>query len=181
MPGKSFNPADAGYVEVKDRIEAFYAKFPNGAIRTDIYSLTEDQVIVGAEAYADRCDERPMGTGFSAMKIPGSTPYTKDSELENAETSAVGRAIANAGFEVHRSVASADEVAFKTDSSLSAKIDNLKQNVRAAGEDLFGAHWRTKVKNRTGLTLTNKDSEADLERALDILEKIDGETDSEGA
>jgi hypothetical protein len=55
------------------------------------------------------------------MKIPGPTTYTKDSEIENAETSAIGRAIAALGFEVHRSYASANEVANKQDEVVSDK------------------------------------------------------------
>ena len=39
-----------------------------------------------------------------------STPYTRNSEIENAETSAWGRAIAACGIEVRRGIASADEV-----------------------------------------------------------------------
>ena len=47
------------------------------------------------------------------MCIPGKTPYTRDSEVENAETSAVGRALAMMGFEVRKGVASRQEVANK--------------------------------------------------------------------
>jgi hypothetical protein len=54
------------------------------------------------------------------MPIPGKTPYTKDSEVENAETSAWGRAIAALGFEVHNSIASAEEVAMKAGDPTSA-------------------------------------------------------------
>ena len=66
------------------------------------------------KAYAYRMpeDQRP-GIGHSSLEIPGSTPYTKGSEIENAETSAWGRAIAALGFEVKRGIASREEVANK--------------------------------------------------------------------
>ena len=103
----NFNPADSGYIEVKDRIEAFYKKYPEGSIQTEIINLTDARVVMKAYAFRFLEDTRP-GIGHSALGIPGKTTYTRDSELENAETSAVGRAIANLGFEVKRSVASAD-------------------------------------------------------------------------
>ena len=97
------------YVPVEDRIEAFYAQHPEGSIQTEITHLDPLLVIVRATVYRDPNDERPT-TGHSQMCIPGKTPYTKDSEVENAETSAVGRALALMGFEVRRGVASRQEV-----------------------------------------------------------------------
>jgi len=105
----NFNPADSGYVEVKDRIEAFYAKYPEGSIQSEIVMLTDEKVVVKAFAFRFLEDTRP-GIGHSQLGIPGKTNYTKDSELENAETSAWGRAIAALGFEVKRSIASSEEV-----------------------------------------------------------------------
>jgi hypothetical protein len=114
--GKAFNPAEAGYIEVKDRIIAFYAKYPNGSLQSEMIELGEDIVVMKGYAYRTPDDERP-GIGHSQMPIPGKTPYTKDSEIENAETSAWGRAIAALGFEVKKSIASADEVAMKAGES----------------------------------------------------------------
>lgn len=115
--GKAFNPAEAGYIEVKDRIIAFYEKFPNGSLQSEMVELGDDIVVMKGYAYRNPEDQRP-GIGHSQMPIPGKTPYTKDSEIENAETSAWGRAIAALGFEVHRSVASADEIAMKAGESV---------------------------------------------------------------
>lgn len=105
----NFNPADSGYVEVKDRIEAFYAKYPEGSLQSEIVMLTDNKVVVKAYAYRFLEDTRP-GVGHSQLGIPGKTNYTRESELENAETSAWGRAIAALGFEVKRSIASSEEV-----------------------------------------------------------------------
>lgn len=97
------------YVPVEDRIEAFYAQHPEGSIQTEIAYLDPLLVVVRATVYRAPDDPRPT-TGHSQMCIPGKTPYTKDSEVENAETSAVGRALALMGFEVRRGVASRQEV-----------------------------------------------------------------------
>jgi hypothetical protein len=97
------------YVPVNERIEAFYAKHPEGTLQSEIVELTADRVTVKAYAYRAADDERP-GIGHSSLEIPGSTSFTRGSEIENAETSAWGRAIAALGFEVKRGVSSREEV-----------------------------------------------------------------------
>ena len=99
----------ADYVTVAERIEAFYKAYPEGSIQSDIVEMTDKRVVVRATAYRNTEDPRP-GVGHSSMNIPGSTPYTRGSELENTETSAWGRAIAALGFETKAGIATADEV-----------------------------------------------------------------------
>lgn len=97
------------YVPVNERIEKFLERYPDGSIQSDIVELTGSRVTVKAYAYRTPDDPRP-GIGHSSLDIPGSTPFTRGSEVENAETSAWGRAIAALGFEVKRGLASAEEV-----------------------------------------------------------------------
>lgn len=100
------------YVEVNERIAAFYAKYPNGSLQSEWEMREiggEQLVVVTAYAYRDPYDARP-GMGTAWEPYPGRTPYTKGSELMVGETSAWGRAIASLGFKVNRSVASADEI-----------------------------------------------------------------------
>jgi hypothetical protein len=103
----------ADYVTVAQRIEAFYKAYPEGSIQSQIVEMTDKRVVVQAHAYRNAQDPRP-GIGHSSMNIPGSTPYTRGSELENTETSAWGRAIAALGFETKAGIATADEVANKS-------------------------------------------------------------------
>jgi hypothetical protein len=97
------------YVPVNERIGAFKAEHPEGSLQSKIVELTEGRVTVMAMAYRTPDDPRP-GIGHSSLEIPGSTSFTRGSEIENAETSAWGRAIAALGFEVKRGLASAEEV-----------------------------------------------------------------------
>ena len=120
MPG--FDMKD--YVPVNERIDQFYQSFPHGSLQSEIVELTEKRVTIRASAYRTPDDPRP-GTGHSSLDIPGSTPYTRGSEIENAETSAWGRAIAALGFEVKRGVASAEEVRNKTPKAQPSKRDEL--------------------------------------------------------
>lgn len=100
------------YVQVNERIVAFREKYPEGSLQAEIVELTETRVVMKAFAYRSPDDVRP-GIGYSSLGIPGKTPYTRDSELENCETSAWGRALAALGFEVKRAIASQEEVANK--------------------------------------------------------------------
>jgi hypothetical protein len=102
-----------GYIEVPDRILAFKEKYPDGTLQGD-WSLEEvgdaTFVVYVARAYRTADDERPA-VGMAWEPYPGKTPYTKDSELMNAETSAWGRAIVALGFLAQgEKVASANEV-----------------------------------------------------------------------
>jgi len=112
MP-QNYNDRLADYVDVKERIRLFYEAHPEGSIVTDRVEIWQDdgvpRVVVKALAYRSPGDEHP-GVGWSWMVLPGSTPYTKGSEIENTETSAWGRAIGSLGIGIDKSVASRDEV-----------------------------------------------------------------------
>lgn len=106
------------YIDVAERLRAWYEDFPNGRVETEIVSSTDSRIVMKAYVYRGAVDnttgavESPAGIGHSAMNIPGSTPYTRGSELENCETSAVGRALVMAGLPSKR-VASTDEIRAK--------------------------------------------------------------------
>lgn len=104
------------YVAVNERIEKFWKDHPTGRLVSRIHTLTPELVVVAAEVYlTSDLDAPPTATGHSMLKIPGTTGFTKGSEVENAETSAWGRALAAAGYEVKRGIASREEVANKAD------------------------------------------------------------------
>jgi hypothetical protein len=97
------------YIPVADRIAAFYAKHPEGSLQSEMVELSDTRVVMRAYAYRTPDDPRP-GIGYSSLTIPGATPFTRGSEVENCETSAWGRAIAALGFEVKRGIATAEDV-----------------------------------------------------------------------
>lgn len=102
----------ADYVEVHTRIEKFYERYPEGSLQSswEVREIGEDVgIVVEARAYRTADDNRP-GVGLAWEPYPGATSFTKQSELMNAETSAWGRALAALGFEVHRGIASGNEV-----------------------------------------------------------------------
>lgn len=97
------------YVPVNERIAAFYEKYPDGSLQSEIVVHTDSLIVMQAKAFRSPADERP-GVGTSSIEVPGRTPFTRGSEMENCETSAWGRALAALGFEVKRGIASAEEV-----------------------------------------------------------------------
>lgn len=98
------------YVLVADRVVAFNNMHPNGYIMTDLLSQPDsDMVVVKAIITPDVENPERKFTGYSQARW-GAGMVNKTSALENAETSAVGRALAMMGIGVIDSVASADEV-----------------------------------------------------------------------
>ena len=101
----SFDLSD--YVDVAERIRIFKAAYPEGSLQSEV-EFVEGGVMCQARAYRTPDDTRP-GIGHAWEPIPGMTPYTKNSEVMNAETSAWGRAIVALGFETKK-IASRQEV-----------------------------------------------------------------------
>jgi hypothetical protein len=106
------------YIDVATRIAEFRGKHPDGALQpadpAQPYRIEqiggETYIVVVAAAYRGADDPRP-GIGMAYEQFPGRTPYTKGSELQNAETSAWGRAIVAAlAADTRQGIASAEEV-----------------------------------------------------------------------
>lgn len=98
------------YVMVKDRILAFNEKYPNGYIQTDLVSDPSDTNIVIRASVVPDADKRERMFIDYAQETVGKGMINTTSALENASTSAVGRALAFMGIGIIDSIASADEV-----------------------------------------------------------------------
>jgi len=103
----SFNPAD--YAAVDERLPLFWADCPRGRIHTEIIVDDGTRIIVRAELYADIADPVATTTGF-AEEVRGSSMVNKTSALENCETSAIGRALANYQYQAGKKRSSLEEV-----------------------------------------------------------------------
>lgn len=96
------------YAEVNERIKAFRQLYPEGTIATEIISVENGVVIIKATVMNG--EGAILGTGHAYEK-EGSTFINKTSYIENAETSAVGRALGMLGIGIDTAVASYEEVA----------------------------------------------------------------------
>jgi pyruvate/2-oxoglutarate dehydrogenase complex dihydrolipoamide acyltransferase (E2) component len=104
-----FNPDE--YITVHERIEKFYAKFPQGRILTSIVEHNEETgfILMRAEVYREPDETLPAATGH-AYELRSAGHVQAGSYVEVCETSSVGRALALLGFEVRRGVTSREEV-----------------------------------------------------------------------
>lgn len=104
------------YAEVPQRIKAFRSMYPDGAIVTEILKDENGEVTFKASVYArdDFGEMYLLGTG-TAREKEGSSRINSGSHVENAETSAVGRALGMAGYGIDTSVASYEEVKMATE------------------------------------------------------------------
>jgi hypothetical protein len=115
------------YIEVGQRIADFREQYPEGSLQPadlahpweqatvtgydkDGREVTQCFIVYVAAAYRTPDDQRP-GVGIAWEVFPGRTNFTRGSEIQNAETSAWGRAIiAVLASDSKRGVASREEV-----------------------------------------------------------------------
>lgn len=86
------------YQTVQERIDLFWAKFPEGRLNLEIVLLNESQVVMKAEVFLDKADEKPAAVDFAEERL-GTSHINKTSFVENCATSAYGRAISALGGE----------------------------------------------------------------------------------
>jgi hypothetical protein len=150
------------YVDVATRIQEFYGRYPDGRLcygsPPRVVEIDgQHYVWYHARAYRTPDDPHP-GDGWAAEPVPGRTPYTKDSELQNAETSAWGRAIVALGFET-KHLASAQEVAAREADSVpfpdavpAAELDELEAEAAAISDEMKDkiVTWRAEQVKKYG-------------------------------
>lgn len=146
LTGKAIDIGGKAYVLVADRILYFNETYPNGAIQTQKLS-SEDSDSLGrvefrAKVIPDISQPERFFVGHS-QAVWGEGYINKTSAMENAETSAVGRALAMMGIGVIESIASADEIKKTTNPAYNKpwpskyqndKLKRLQSNLEASDE-----------------------------------------------
>ena len=85
------------YETVEDRLKQYWKDNPNGRIFTEVVHETDDGscVTIRAFVYINAEDTNPITTGI-AQETKGQGGFANtDAWVENCETSAIGRALAN--------------------------------------------------------------------------------------
>ena len=96
------------YETVAQRLERFWTDHPSGRVSTELIEGGSGYWVFKARIYAKADDANPISTGH-AHEVIGASQINKTSALEVCETSAVGRALALAGYHGSQ-IASLDEV-----------------------------------------------------------------------
>lgn len=107
-------PDLSNYVEVKDRLVMALRQWPELRVIESVPEIVQVDgyvfIQVTCTVYRSPDDMLPaVATAWEPF--PGTTPFTRNSEMMNAGTSALGRALGYMGIALDRSIASAAEVA----------------------------------------------------------------------
>ena len=123
------------YETVETRLEKFWSKFPNGRTETKLLKFDGGQYIVWSAIYRDIADSVPFATGLAEETVQG-RGVNSTSALENAETSSLGRSLANGGFAAKGKRASAEEMSkVKAKVEANRAIEEAKAKMAQTGKE----------------------------------------------
>ena len=122
MPKTSatFDPRE--YAPVAERIILFYQKHPDGRIITKLLRANQHMVLFRAQVYRSVSEPRAAATGYASER-PGDGEINTNACVENTETSAVGRALANLGITAGRQRPSLEEMTKAARAAAQARAD----------------------------------------------------------
>jgi hypothetical protein len=85
------------YQTCAERLELFWKDHPDGRIDTKLIEASASRFIVQAFIYRTEADQYPWASGLAEETVQG-RGVNATSALENCETSALARSLANAGY-----------------------------------------------------------------------------------
>jgi hypothetical protein len=151
-----FDPSD--YVQVNERLELFRKEHPDWGLMSYLLHQDDSRVIVRAVVTNDL--GREVASGL-AEEVRDSSPVNKTSAVENCETSAWGRALANLGYEVKRSIASREEME-KVQRQEEPKAERSQESVTAPPDPIKARQ----AKAITAIKNLSKDQRAALRQLM---------------
>lgn len=154
LRSKAVNIKGKAYVQVSDRIVYFNEEYPNGMIQTDIYRWEGASITCVAKVTPDAEKPDRFFTGY-AQEVIGEGMVNKTAALENAETSAVGRALGMMGIGVIESIASVDEINKAQNAAKQERQLASHEQLRKL-RDLMLEAERLEVKDDKGEPVTRK-------------------------
>jgi hypothetical protein len=155
-----FNLADYETVEV--RLEKFIKDYPDFRISTELEVCEKDRYIVKAYLFKDAQQSTAFSTGLAEEKVTD-RGVNQTSALENCETSAIGRALANAGYAAKGKRPSREEMSKIVATKV---VKPPVQEVKADDQD----YWTTPVGEYKGVV----DAPVTLEKAMENVAAIMG-------
>ena len=171
-----FNLADYETVEV--RLEKFIKDYPDFRIATELEVVERDRYIVKAYLFKTTSDSLSWATGYAEEKITD-RGVNSTSALENCETSAIGRALANAGYAAKGKRPSREEMSkVVAQKPVKPAVQDLVQAIQAADKETAEQdYWTTPVNQYIKVV----DAPVTLEKALDLVQDILGTGEAQEA
>jgi len=155
-----FNLADYETVEV--RLEKFIKDYPDFRICTELEVCEKDRYIVKAYLFKTAQCSTAFSTGLAEEKVTD-RGVNQTSALENCETSAIGRALANAGYAAKGKRPSREEMIKVV---ASKPVKPAVQDVVPDNQD----YWTTPVGQYNKVV----DAPVTLEKAMETIEAVMG-------
>ena len=123
------------YETVEERLIKYWKDHPDGQIHTKLLDSTASRFIVEASIYRTEADSRPWTTGLAEETVQG-RGVNATSALENCETSAIGRALANAGYATKGKRASREEMSkVAASQEVKAKVEQVKAKMAETSKE----------------------------------------------
>jgi hypothetical protein len=160
-----FNLED--YETVEERLVKFWKEHPDGRIETTLVESTLQRFIVKASVYRTEVDAQAWTTGFAEETV-STRGVNSTSALENCETSAIGRALSNAGYATKGKRPSREEMskvkasepkpfAEKLADKITMPVENDPWTTKAVGEAPSSAQAVALVQDVLGAVKIDKD------------------------
>jgi hypothetical protein len=164
-----FNLADYEPVEV--RLEKFIKDYPSFRISTELEVVEASRYIVKAYLFKNAEDGVAWATGYAEETVT-SRGVNQTSALENCETSAIGRALANAGYAPKGKRPSREEMSKVVAAKpVKPSVQDLEASIRKAdSEPAEQDYWTTPVNQYMKVV----DAPITLDKALDLVQDILG-------
>ena len=164
-----FNLADYEPVEV--RLEKFIKDYPAFRISTELEVVEATRYIVKAYLFKNAEDGVAWATGYAEETVT-SRGVNQTSALENCETSAIGRALANAGYAPKGKRPSREEMTkVVTPRVIKPAVQDLEAAIRKAdAEPAEQDYWTTPVNEYNKVV----DAPVTLEKAMENVASIMG-------
>lgn len=126
------------YATVEERLTQFWSDHPDGAVITEIAHREENIIVFKAYIYFERGGDL-VSTGF-AEEVRDASPVNRTSFVENAETSAIGRGLANANYAMKKrpSLEEMQKVLRHTTSTTNVVVNNVSDLMSDAQRGTLG-------------------------------------------